>query len=167
MESGFSAAAAAALDDPVRAEIVAAVAHPDLHRLYDYWSMRARLGRLPSRRDIDPLDMGFMLGNLILVDVVRDPDAATPRFRYRLVGANLVRALGLEMTRRTLDEHPDPQFREVAKRVYKRVVEGARPTAARRDTVVDGRVRRYEALHLPLAADGIAVDMVLVGMRFG
>lgn len=160
-------AATACCDGPMRAEIVATVAHPDLHRLYDYWCARAAPGGLPSRRDIDPLDMDFMLGNLILVDVVRDPARPSPRFRYRLVGANLVNTLGLEMTGRMLDEHPDPHFREVAMRVYARVVEGARPTAARRDTVVDGRVRRYEAIHLPLAADGRTVDMVLVGMRFG
>lgn len=167
MEAGSPHVATARSDDPTRDEIVATVAHPDLHRLYDYWRTRAAPGALPSRRDIDPLDMGFMLGNLILVDVVRDPGRPSPRFRYRLVGANLVSALGLEMTGRTLDEHPDPHFREVAKRVYERVVDGARATAARRDTVVDGRVRRYEAIHLPLAADGRTVDMVLVGMRFG
>ncbi|MBL8835797.1 MAG: PAS domain-containing protein [Alphaproteobacteria bacterium] len=167
MDAGLPDPATARFGDPTRAEIVATVAHPDLHKLYDYWRARGTPGRLPSRRDIDPLDMGFMLGNLILVDVVRDPDGPAPRFRYRLVGANLVNMLGIEMTGRMLDDHPDPQFREVAKRVYARVAEDARPTAARRDAVVDGRVRRYEAIHLPLAADGATVDMVLVGMRFG
>lgn len=166
MEPGHPASAAARTGDETRAEIVAAVANPDLHRLYDYWRARGASGRLPSRRDVDPLEMRFMLGNLLLIDVVRDPAAPPPRFRYRLVGANLVNTLGIEMTGRMLDDHPDPEFREVAKRVYRRVVEESRPTAVRRDTVVDGRVRRYEVVHLPLAADGATVDMILVGMRF-
>ena len=40
--------------------------HKDLRRLLDYWR-RKRNGRaFPRRADIDPLDLGFMLGRIAL-----------------------------------------------------------------------------------------------------
>lgn len=164
---GHVVAPAADPCDAQREALAAIVSHPDLLRLYDDWRAGAPAGRLPARADIDVMALDYMLGHLILVDVLDDGGGAAARFRYRLIGADLAATLGLEMTGRTLDEHPDPTFREVAKRVYATVAAAGRPTAARRDSIIDGRVRRYEAIHLPLAADGRTVDMVLVGMRFG
>jgi len=34
--------------------------------------------RFPARADIDPLDFGYVLGHVMLLDVLRDP----LRFRY-------------------------------------------------------------------------------------
>jgi len=145
-----------------RGSELAQVAHPDLHRLYAYWRAAHRDGRLPGRRDIDPIELRFILGDLILLEVLHDP----LRFRYRLVGSNLTRSLGREMTGRMLDEHPEPTFRRLAAEVYAEVATTAAPLSTRRDAVIDDRLRRYETMVLPLAADGATVDMILVGMRF-
>jgi hypothetical protein len=148
-------------DDALRADVLAPIASPDLHRLYDYWRARCRDGRLPARADIDPLELPYVLGNLLLVDVLREP----LRFRYRLVGTNLAGRLPFDMTGRMVDEHPDAEFRRVALGVYAQVASTGKPIGVHRDVMIDKRVRRYDALHLPLAADGTAVDMILVGMR--
>ncbi len=71
-------------------EIAPAISYPSLRSLYDYWRARERPGALPGRRDIDPIEMKFMLGNLILVDVERAPAGQVTDFRYRLIGSNLV-----------------------------------------------------------------------------
>src|SRR4051794_34289618 len=48
-----------------------------LQRLHPYWTERKGDRRMPARRDIDPLDFPYLLGNIMLLDVVGEP----PRFR--------------------------------------------------------------------------------------
>ena len=140
----------------------AAITDGDLLRLYDYWHSRGAAGKLPSRRDVDPLDLPFLLGNLILVEVERDP----LRFRYRLAGSNVTRRIGIDPTGRYVDEHPDAAFRQTILTVYTEVATTARPLAYVRDAYVDGRLRHYDVLVLPLARDGATVDMILAAMKF-
>lgn len=95
--------------------------------------------------------------------MLRDP----LRFRYRLMGSNLTRLSGMELTGKMLDEHPDPTFRRIAIGHYSDVARTAQPFATRHDMLMDGRRRRYDLLLLPLASDGATVDMILVGMWYG
>jgi hypothetical protein len=150
-------------DDRLRAEVLAPITSPDLHRLYDYWQSRRRDGRLPARADIDPLDVPYMLGSLVLFDVLREP----LRFRYRLIGSKLIgaRHRGPDITGKLIDDHPDVEFRKQAAANLARVATTGRPVAIHRDGVLDGRVRRNDTLCLPLASDGAAVDVILVGQR--
>ena len=150
-------------DDALRAEVLAPITSPDLHRLYDYWRARCSAGRLPARADIDPLELPDMLGRLVLFDVLRDP----LRFRYRLLGSKLIMARhgGPELTGKLIDDHPDAAFRAQAAANLTRVATTGRPLAIHRDTVLDGRLRRSDTLCLPLASDGTTVDVILVGTR--
>jgi hypothetical protein len=150
------------VEDGLREDILSRIAHRDLHRLYDYWQARRKDGRLPARADIHPSELRFLMGNLLLVEALCDP----LRFRYRLAGTNLSRFLKVELTGKLLDQHPDPGFRKQATATYTALVETRQPWATRRDTMIDGRLRRYEVLLLPLAADGANVDMILGAMRF-
>lgn len=146
-----------------RADILSRLSSLPLHRLYDYWDARRRDGRLPGRRDIDPLDLVFVLGNLVLVDVLREP----LRFRYRLNGTHLEEAFRLRgLTGTFVHEHPDVEFRQRAIAAYSDIALTGQPHSARRDWVLDHKIRAYDSLMLPLAADGASVDMVLVGMWF-
>lgn len=147
--------------EALRATIAGQISHPDLLRLLDYWLERCRDGRLPARRDIDPLALPYVIGHLILVDVERDP----LRFRYRLTGSSLSLQFNLNLTGRLVDEHPDPTIRRLANEAYATVVTTARPLAYRRNAVINKRVRRYDVLILPLASDGQTVDKILVGMK--
>lgn len=149
-------------EDELRRGVSGKIASPDLLRLFDYWRARHRASLLPGRRDIDPLDLGFILGDLVLVDVLRDP----LRLRYRLIGANIVVRNQRDLTGAMLDEHPDTVFRPTALRFYGGIATGGRPDAERRDMLTGDQVRRYEILGLPLAADGRTVDMILVGLSY-
>ena len=64
-----------------------------------------------------------------------------------------------------VDERPDGEFRRVALGVYSQIATDGRPIGVHRYAVIDRRVRRCDALHLPLASDGRTVDTILVGMR--
>jgi hypothetical protein len=135
---------------------------PSLRRLYDYWNEKRGERAMPSRADLDPADMRFMLGSIMLADVLRDP----LRFRVRLHGTELARRSGYELSGKMLDELPQPQFRALTHRSWAKSVETRVPFHAIRDRVLDGRAARYEVLILPLSRDGDAVDMLLVGIRY-
>ena len=79
---------------------------------------------MPARADIDPLDMMFVIGNIILVDVL----AETPlRFRIRLHGTNLVQRVGYELTGKMLDDLPVNDFRRLAQQSFTEAVTTAAP----------------------------------------
>jgi len=140
-----------------------AIKHPKLRQLYDYWDGRRGGRQLPSRGDIDPVDMRFAIGDVILADVIEgDP----PRFRIRLHGTNLSERTNFDLTGKMLDEMPAPEFRELVNRSFRKVARTKEPMHVIADRLLDGRMQRYEAILLPLSSDGERVDRLMVGMIF-
>src|SRR5215469_17698305 len=78
------------------------IRHPDLQRLYDYWDSRRGGRRYPARSDLDPVEFGFALGNVTLIDVLYEP----LRFRFRLMGGLQAQRVGQDMTGKMVDELP-------------------------------------------------------------
>jgi len=137
--------------------------HPSLRRLFDYWLGKRGARSMPSRDDIDPVDFAFVLGNIILVDVFREP----LRFRIRLHGTTLVMQAGYELTGKMLDELPITEFRILAAESFTTTANTGKPFHSQRDRILDGRPRRYETLMLPLSDDDRTVNMLLVGLLYG
>jgi hypothetical protein len=136
---------------------------PLLRRLHDDWQARRRGRPLPARADFDPLDLKYLMGKLLLVDVLREP----LRFRFRLVGTELVKHAGIDLTGRMLDDYPYPEFREHMRELYTAAVTTRQPLgSSQARLVLDGRLRRYEGLLLPLASDGETVDMLMIGVVY-
>jgi hypothetical protein len=139
------------------------IKHPRLQQLYDYWSTKRGARKMPSRADIDPLDMTFIMGNVILVDVI----AGTPLgFRIRLHGTNLVERVHYELTGKMLDDLPQVQFRDLTRKNFTKVAKTAEPLRALNDRVLDDQLARYETVILPLSGDDTRVDMLLCGMIY-
>jgi hypothetical protein len=134
---------------------------PQLRQLYSYWLERRGDGHYPRRADFDPIGLRFILGNLILVDVIAGDPLA---FRIRLHGSNLAHRHGYELTGKMLDELPVTRQRDLARLSFSRVVQSGVPLHALRDHWIDGRRQRYETIILPLSSDGTAIDMLLVGL---
>jgi hypothetical protein len=66
--------------------------------LYQYWLMKHDGGRPPSRWQIDPIvEIPRLAKHLLLIDVL--PDG----YRYRVVGSELVRRHGVDLTGRRAD----------------------------------------------------------------
>lgn len=154
--------AAPLLKDDAIAAARAAITDATLRRVFDYWQAKIKDGRLPARMDIDPLDLPFVMGNMILVDVERDPW----RFRYRLAGSRVTNRLGFDPTGKYLDEHPDPNHRQTIQAVYVEVAETGLPKAYARNQYVDNRLRRYNVLVVPLSGDAGEVTMIMTVMKF-
>ena len=135
---------------------------PTLHRLYDYWRGKWHGDLLPGRQDIDPIDFSYALGDIALVDVFYEP----LRFRFRLDGTRHVEHFGLDMTGQMLEAFPESKMRQTIYESYRVVVDTRQPQRHYRDLTADGRPFRYEALLMPLAADGRKIDMILVAIAF-
>ena len=94
-------------------------------------------------------------------------ERAPLRFRYHLVGTEIVRNVGDDFTGRYLETFVRLSHRDVMTSELARVVELAAPvTSIWEYTREDGRHVRYERLVLPLKGDGATVDMFLCGIAF-
>jgi hypothetical protein len=140
-----------------------AINQPRLQRLYAYWLEKRGARAMPSRGDLDPLDIRFVMGDVVLVDVVNE---TPPRFRIRLHGTNLSERTNFDLTGKMLDEMPVPEFRDLSTRSFRKVVRTRAPLHALADRMIDGRTHRYEAIILPVSDDGEQVDRLMVCMIF-
>jgi hypothetical protein len=134
--------------------------HPLVRRFYDYWLSVAPPGRLPGRQHIAPEDIVTLLPRLWMLDVFRDP----LRFRYRLVGTEIVRSVQRELTGQWLDEaQPESVSNPTLSNRYRFIVEAGRPTWRHGPTLWnrDPHHRSIENCLAPLATDGETVDKIL------
>jgi PAS domain len=134
---------------------------PQISRMHRYWLDIRPAGRaIPGRADLDPAAIPRLLPTIRLYDVHRDPW----RFRYRLVGTELVRMLGRDPTgswyhdvaaaTSATQSNDDLVFVGEGKGIcYRRGFPLA--LAPNKDYVTAERIL------LPLARDGLTVDMVL------
>jgi hypothetical protein len=137
-----------------------ASANPRIVQLYDYWRRVAPAGGgLPSRKHIDPTEIPALLEHIWLLDVVGTP----MRFRYRLRGGAAQRMgppgqIGDFMDQffdgGPADERLD-DLRFVAATRQPLWFRGA-PRLKHKSEIAE-----LERIHLPLAADGTTVDMIL------
>jgi hypothetical protein len=127
-------------------------------RLYDDWKARRRGRVFPARADFDPLELRYIIGNLSLLDVLREP----VRFRYRVHSTNMTQWLGFDLTGKEIDASPNPERGAAIKDHFAAVVERGEPIA-RLHEWLGGNHRRlkHEALVLPLSRDGATIDMIM------
>lgn len=137
-----------------------------LGAVYAYWNSKRRGRAMPSRADIDPLEMKQFLPQLVLLDVEGEP----PRFRYRLVGTEVTQVRrGLsksDPTGQFVDEVTHHQGTGAVLAHYRRVVAERKPSTDA-GTYTPSPERpwiRFSRLVLPLSADDVAVNMLLVAL---
>jgi hypothetical protein len=131
---------------------------PGTLAVYRYWDGK-RAGRLmPSRRDIDPVEMKPWLAQMQLVDVHHNPR----RLVYRLVGELDVSFRGYNPTGRTVEECGIGLSLEETLKNYDVVITERRPLYDWSDYLSkSGYLKGQEGLLLPLSDDGETVNMVL------
>lgn len=137
------------------------IASPNLRRLHGDWLSRLRGRAMPARRDFDILDFKYILGDLNLLAVERDP------LRFRVHATNATVRLGLDLTGRTVDDYPDPDYRAMVGGLYAEVIETRAPRCVMQMRYrLPDKLLSWEVLVLPLSNDGSDVNMLLVGFRF-
>lgn len=135
---------------------VSLVQSPRIRKLNEYWQARAK-GRVPSRSEIDPVDVRELLPNLMMIDIVGDP----PRFRYRLVGTRVVQYTGFDFTGRCMDEMVF-QGRDFMEQCYRRMLAEKRPVFGHYAWLVRSRhFGQCEFGLFPLSDDGTTVNRAI------
>lgn len=89
------------------------ITNPRLRALFAVWEAARGTAAIPRRAAIDPAALGELLACAYLVEHHRQEN----RFRYRIAGSEIERALGLSLRGRYLDEIiPDEDRDRVLKR---------------------------------------------------
>ena len=134
-----------------------------LRSLYRDWDARRAGRRFPARADFDPLALRYILGNLSLVDVLRDP----LRFIFRLHASRNAAHLGADFTGKELAAMPAWTNPAGVRTQYEQVVASHVPQVRRSvGTHADGSKWEYEVLVLPLSTGGDTIDMLMAGMSW-
>lgn len=128
-----------------------------------YWESKRHGRRMPSRGDIDPLEIPSFLANVVLVDVKHDP----LDFSYRLIGTAVVQRIERDYTGvRFMDiPHQRPGSRVWDAAV--RLVHQKQPFYSDIPYVgPDAFVDDYQDLYMPLSDDDDAVNMIFGLIEF-
>jgi hypothetical protein len=145
-------------EDALRARI----RHPAMGRLLEYWLGKRGTRFAPSRTEIDPLDIPYALGDLLMLDVEPPSGGADGTlFRYRLTGSRIVLLTGYDLIGSTTAAIPDSANRAYLENVYRRTVAERAPVLVEHQRPIEGRPRGYALLALPLSSDGVTVDILM------
>jgi hypothetical protein len=126
--------------------------------LYDYWRACSQSRPIPSRYDIDPVDIPHLLPGLSLLDT--GPELET--LRYRLAGTRVREIYGTEITGRGVFENGLAHKRDYWRSVYCRVVRDGMPMQGAVRGPVSGREHLLLIwMRLPLAGLQGDVERVL------
>lgn len=135
------------------------VPHP-LTKLYDYWLSKSAGGQIPSRAQIDPLDVPDLLSIIFLIDVIEGPDGT--EFRFRLVGSKIVEVVGWDPTGQSFTSFYDEDNLEQMISIYRGVAQSGEPFLNNSTAPFSNKdYIRMVRLLLPLSEDGRRVDMIL------
>jgi hypothetical protein len=131
--------------------------HPDICQVLEYWELKCAGRRMPSRADLDPLDLPHLLPRLTLVDVVDDER----RYVYRLAGTKEVEIRGYDPTGKSVPEAFFANSAEEALKNYDTVCATRAPLYVVDPFQSGDRFLSEEDLFLPLSNDGETVNMIV------
>jgi len=126
---------------------------------YVYWQSISPEGILPGRQHLDPSDIPRLLPHLWLMDVQQAPRA----YRWRLIGSEAQAGKLPVQPGGSVDNHLEGKTLKKALAVLDQVVDTRQPNWAKGRPLMphDPAVRSVERLILPLARNGVTVDMLL------
>jgi hypothetical protein len=138
------------------------LAAPHLKEAYAYWQGKLKGRAMPSRRDIDPVEMPRLLPYVMLIDVMAEP----LDFRYRLVGTEMRAISRRDYTGLRFSEVPGKGRGSVVWDNCETVVTTKAPFSRRPPYVGPERITRCENVLLPLSENGAEVSMILKVVAF-
>src|SRR5262245_49523314 len=109
---------------PLVEDALAAVTDARLRRFLAYIEEKRGGRAFAARQDLDPVDFPYMLGDIVILDVLHEP----LRFRYRLVGSTLVGWRNYDLTGKFVDQHGDPEYRDFVLERYRETIAVRRVT---------------------------------------
>jgi hypothetical protein len=131
--------------------------YPEIARALAYWRAKRGARRMPSRADIDPLDLSVDLPRIMMVEVGHDP----LDFRYRVSGTGIFRVHHEELTGKHARELQPPEYGRLIHGHYCETVARGAPILHLIQLDVDDISASYARIILPLAGDGTTIDRLL------
>ena len=127
-----------------------------------YWRRLGGARPMPSRRDLDPVDIPRLLPFVMLIDVLSDP----LDFKFRLIGTEVSAIIARNLQGRRFSTIPHMAAGNRVWTEYEAVVNRREPLAASGGYVgSDDRVRAVRHALMPLSSGGEAVDMMFVAVE--
>jgi hypothetical protein len=124
-----------------------------------YWSSKRRDGLLPSRRDIDVIDLRHLMGWMHLVDVGgREP----PDYTYRVLGSSVRLGHAPNINSFRLGDYAPGPYRDSLFEDYSSVCFTGVPLYQQVVALLAYVQYSYSRLILPTADDGRRVDTLIV-----
>ncbi|MCF6216379.1 MAG: PAS domain-containing protein [Emcibacter sp.] len=129
-----------------------------LRDLYEYWQGKKGDRKMPSRLDICPTEIIDLLPKIILIDVEYEPQ----RFRFRLVGTDVVRVMGQDATGKYLDELSSDSA--VHDRLSWLIRQKTTYYVSSQLDWLNRSFQKYHVLGLPLGDEAGNVNMIMYGI---
>lgn len=124
--------------------------HPKCRRMLDCWLARCPQGDVPSRRDINPLDLPALMGGMFVAEPVDDGTD----IRCRLSGTANEQRLGMTFTGRLMSECYEPKVAAELIDLTNRIMSTLRPVVIRGNFVgIDLEFAHFECIYLPVRAN--------------
>jgi hypothetical protein len=136
-----------------------------VHAASDYWRSKCSGERLPSRRDIDPVEIPRLLPHILLAEIWQEPFLV----RYRLAGTALAELYGFDYTGSYLSrEREGDEGYAYYIEIYRQVCRDKRPLFGRDSVHIRERHHIvYEWAEFPLVDNKAEVVMTFaVGELF-
>jgi len=126
--------------------------------IFAYWASRREGGRLPGRESIHPAHFKRHLPTVSLIDVKSDPRD----YSLRLAGTGLYSVYGREITGRSLGDVYNAAAADYWREELDKIVENRRPGVGVHNFAWRGAGHvSILWLRLPLASNGVDVDMIM------
>ena len=142
---------------------VAELQNPKLIDALAYWKSKCGDNGMPSRSEIDPIEMKPFLNRIMLVDVEMNPR----RYLFRLIGTLITSTTGRDSTGQYLDEvYTESQYNLLTVSLDHAVETRTPCRTTGSANYVGKEFVAVEALDLPLSTDGTEVDVILRVINF-
>lgn len=128
-----------------------------LRRLHELWADLKGSGKLPRRGDLEPEQLGSLLGWVTIVEVRQNP----LEFSFRLVGTKVEDAGRRGDQGRTLDEIQPEEYCRMIGEAYEQVLETGLPVFMRVGYPHGRSVAGFERAVFPFSLGGDAIGFLL------
>jgi len=154
-----------AQDEPgaIASRSISEVSSSRLRQVFAVWQEKCEApDRLPAADGFDILDYRAAIGNTNLIEVRSDP----LDFVFRVHSANGAKYVGRDLTGRSVDEYPDPQYRDFVRVFFTRAVQTRRPQIVIEELdTADNRRMRWEGIIMPMQDEAGKVTRLIVSFE--
>lgn len=122
---------------------------PEQQAIYDYWRSKCRGQILPSRDDIQAIELADYLPAISLIELCSDNHEC--QYKYRLAGTQFYDIYKRELTGQYINELPQGSRRDYWMRILNRVVKRRKPSAGVVRSALSGKTHMAQFwIRLPL-----------------